>query len=285
MDAGKKALFEGQAYFAAGPEPLTMDEASNPQTQCGPQGAISIPTGIVPVGIAYNLESVRTLRLDAESLKKIFDGEIQKWNDASIKAQNPGVTLPPIDIVPILEDGPSDSTFAINSYFAREAVGSANGDPSSEWPEGTPGLSKSRVIDRADKLDDTPGGISVLERGIIGARFSTADLKFGDVYHPFSGDSALASIKSGETVVNEGVGVEQKMDGASGYSLAVIEYQYFCRQYRNAAIAELVRSWGKSVLSISGQKAANLYVSALAPSEATVEASLGLIGTVRSAGE
>ena len=47
-----------------------------------------------PIAVAYNLEGVDALNLDADTIAKIFQAEITTWDDPAIKADNPDADLP-----------------------------------------------------------------------------------------------------------------------------------------------------------------------------------------------
>ena len=47
------------------------------------------PTVAAPITVSYNLSSVKNLQLSAETLAKIFEGEITKWNDAGDRGRQP----------------------------------------------------------------------------------------------------------------------------------------------------------------------------------------------------
>ena len=51
------------------------------------------------ITVSYNLDGVDKLQLSADTLAKIFQRDIKKWNDPAIAADNPGVKLPDTDIV------------------------------------------------------------------------------------------------------------------------------------------------------------------------------------------
>ena len=52
----------------------------------------------------------KTLNMDAETIAKIFDGKITKWNDDAIKQQNPKVDLPDLDITVVHRSDKSGTT-------------------------------------------------------------------------------------------------------------------------------------------------------------------------------
>jgi len=94
--------------------------------------------GIVPV---VNLEGIKAneMTLDGPTLAKIFLGEIKSWDDAAIKALNPGVKLPSAAIVVVHRSDGSGTTFNFTDYLGKVSpdwkskVGSAT---SVEWPAG-----------------------------------------------------------------------------------------------------------------------------------------------------
>ena len=58
------------------------------------KGLILIPTAGGAVSVVYNLPGVNNLKLSRSVLPAIFMGEITRWNDSKIAADNPGVSLP-----------------------------------------------------------------------------------------------------------------------------------------------------------------------------------------------
>ena len=53
-----------------------------------------VPTVAAPITVSYNLSGVDKLQLSPDTLAKIFQTDIKKWNDPAVAADNPGVTLP-----------------------------------------------------------------------------------------------------------------------------------------------------------------------------------------------
>jgi phosphate transport system substrate-binding protein len=59
--------------------------------RCG-SPAWDLPTVFEPIAVTYNVNGVNSLKLDASTLAKIFNGGITRWDDPSIKVLNPGTT-------------------------------------------------------------------------------------------------------------------------------------------------------------------------------------------------
>ena len=72
----------------------------------------------------YNLKigpnRVTQLRLSGETIAKIFTGIITKWDDPAIKADNPGLTLPAIQVVPVVRSDGSGTTAQFTAWLASE---------------------------------------------------------------------------------------------------------------------------------------------------------------------
>ena len=84
-----------------------------------PAAVVHVPTCLGAVVLAYNLPGVTSLKLKNEVLAKIFMGEIKKWNDAQIKADNPGINLPDLGISVIYRSDGSGTTFIFSDYMSK----------------------------------------------------------------------------------------------------------------------------------------------------------------------
>ena len=85
----------------------------------------SVIGGIVPIINVEGIESGK-LKLDGETLAKIFMGTVKKWSDPAIVALNPGVTLPDTAITVVHRSDGSGTTYNFTNYLSKA---------SSEWNE------------------------------------------------------------------------------------------------------------------------------------------------------
>ena len=71
----------------------------------------------------YNLaaggQQIANLRLSGEVIAKIFTGGITQWDDAAIKADNPGIDLPSRQIVPVVRSDGSGSTAQFTTWMSK----------------------------------------------------------------------------------------------------------------------------------------------------------------------
>src|SRR5271168_3880234 len=91
--AGVKALTEGTVDFGASDVPMTEDQIKAVKVK-----PLHFPTVLGAVVLTYNIPGVTAdLKFSGDTIASIYLGAVTKWNDAKIKADNPGVNLPAKD--------------------------------------------------------------------------------------------------------------------------------------------------------------------------------------------
>src|SRR5947207_1641447 len=106
------------------------------------------PTVAGPITVSYNLSGVKKLQLSADTLAKIFQGDIKTWDDAAIKADNPGVKLPSTAITVAHRADSSGTTQNFTGFLAAAAptVWTLGTGSTVTWPsdqqagQGNPGV-------------------------------------------------------------------------------------------------------------------------------------------------
>ena len=132
---GVKQFAAKTVDFGASDTPLTAEER-----QAVPW-AVQIPETIGSVAVAYNIPGIptKTLKFTGPVLADIFQGKITKWNDPQIKALNPGLNLPAVNIVVVHRSDGSGTTYVWTSYLSSQSpswnqtVGASKSVP---WPTG-----------------------------------------------------------------------------------------------------------------------------------------------------
>ena len=84
-----------------------------------PAEIVHIPTCLGAVVIAYNLPGVEGLKLTNELLEGIAMGEITKWNDAKIQANNSGLALPDKAITFVHRSDGSGTTYIFSDFMSK----------------------------------------------------------------------------------------------------------------------------------------------------------------------
>jgi phosphate transport system substrate-binding protein len=256
---GREQFLQGGVQFAGSDAALTSDELTQSQSVCGGStGAIDLPVYISPIAVAYNLPGVTGLQLDADTIAKIFNGKITKWNDPAIASQNSGAKLPSSAITPVHRSDDSGTTQNFTDYLSKAST-SWPYPPAQTWPvkggeaaEGTSGViqaikSGSGTIGYAD--DSQVGDLGVVK------------VKVGDTYvAPSAQGAALVAEEStptpGRPAGDLSIDVKRDTTTAGAYPIILISYQVVCVNYKKAADAALVKAFETYVVSAAGQTAA-----------------------------
>ncbi len=113
--AGINALTAKTVDFAASDAPLSANQTS----QLSSPAVLHIPETIGAVTLAYNLPGVSGgLKLTGDVIARIYLVPLPSWNDASIAALNPDVTLPSHAITTVHRSEPSGTTNVFTSYLS-----------------------------------------------------------------------------------------------------------------------------------------------------------------------
>jgi phosphate transport system substrate-binding protein len=141
---GIKQIKEQTVDFGASDAPMKDEDLKS-----APGELLHIPTVLGAVVITYNLEGVaQPLRFSPAVIADIFLGKIKHWDDAAIKTDNPGVTLPAADITVVHRSDGSGTSAVFTDYLSKvspewkEKVGAGT---SPSWPAGQGGKGNEGV--------------------------------------------------------------------------------------------------------------------------------------------
>ena len=121
---------EGVHRFVAGAVDFAASDGGMTDAQVAQvsRGVRFIPATIGGVVLAYNIRGIKAdLKLGRDVYPDIFSGKIQTWDDPRIKAANPDLPLPHENIIPVVRQDSSGTTFAFTNHLS--AV-------SKEWQKG-----------------------------------------------------------------------------------------------------------------------------------------------------
>lgn len=156
---GIRQLLEGTVDFGASDAPMTDDQLAK-----APGKILHIPTVLGAVVIIYNLPDIGgTLRLSPDALAAIYLGEVKRWNDPRLAAENPGLKLPDMPIAVVYRSDGSGTTFVFTDYLStvspawKARVGKGT---SVSWPVGIGSKGNEGV---AGQVKQTPGAIGYVE--------------------------------------------------------------------------------------------------------------------------
>jgi phosphate transport system substrate-binding protein len=97
------------------------------------------PVLLGAITLSYNLDGVDKLQLSPDTIAKIFQRDIKKWNDKDIAADNPGAKLPDADIIVAHRSDGSGTTDNFTKYLDKTAKDSwkLKSGSTVEWPADT----------------------------------------------------------------------------------------------------------------------------------------------------
>src|SRR5262249_35058490 len=117
---GRAQFKQGIVDFAASDIPYGVQDGTNFDPPPS-RGFAYIPDNAVGTAFMYNLtiggQQVRNLRLSGDTIAKIFTGVLTHWNDPAIAADNPGLSLPAIPIVPVVRTDGDGSTAQLTQWM------------------------------------------------------------------------------------------------------------------------------------------------------------------------
>jgi phosphate transport system substrate-binding protein len=161
--AGITALESKTVDFGASDPPLKpADEAAIAKNG---STAVEIPMFVGAITVSYNLPGVKTgLKLDGKTISDIYLGKVKTWNDAEIKALNPGVTLPSTAITVIHRSDSSGTTAGFTGFLASvdpEFLSKVGEGKTVQWPTGTGAKGNAGV---AGAVQQTVGAVGYVEQ-------------------------------------------------------------------------------------------------------------------------
>jgi phosphate transport system substrate-binding protein len=175
--AGITALESKTVDFGASDPPLKPADEEAIAKNGSP--AVQIPMFLGAITVSYNLPGVKTgLKLEGTTIANIYLGKIKTWNDAEIKALNPGVNLPSTAITVIHRSDSSGTTAGFTSFLATvdpEFKAKVGEGKTVQWPTGTGEKGNAGV---AGGVQQTVGAVGYVEQAYALAHsFTYASVK------------------------------------------------------------------------------------------------------------
>jgi phosphate transport system substrate-binding protein len=260
--AGREAFAGGGADFAGSDRAMTPEEitaAALASSRCdASQTAINLPIYISPIAVIYKIEGVTDLKLDADTLAGIFAGKITNWNDPKIAALNEDTSLPDQTITAVHRADDSGTTENFTDYLHQAAPKVWTSEPDGEWPlkGGEAAPQTSGMVDTVTNGTGTIGYADASKAGDLGV----AQVKVGDGFQKPTAEAAAAIVDASERVTGDGrsandwtIKLNRTAEG-DVYPIVLLSYAIACQKYKDAATANLVKSYLSYVASEAGQQ-------------------------------
>lgn len=257
--AGIEQFNAGALDFAGSDAALdpTKGEVAAAKKRCG-ANALEVPDYVSPIAVIYNVKGVDKLQLSAKTVSAIFDGKIKKWDDAAIKAENPGTTLPSTAITPVHRSDESGTTKNFTDYLSQAGEGAWSYPSDKVWPisSGEAASGTSGVVAAVKAGDGSIGYADESQAGDL----SVASIKVGSAYVAPSAEGAakalaVSPLDDTRTDGDLAVKVDRTTTEAGAYPLMLTSYLIACPTYDKDKAA-MVKGFLKYVISTDGQQKA-----------------------------
>ncbi|MEV6779586.1 phosphate ABC transporter substrate-binding protein PstS [Streptomyces syringium] len=255
--AGIQEFLQGKTAFAGSDSALKPEEvAKSKQVVKGGQG-INLPLLGGPIAIGYHVPGVDNLVLDADTLAKIFDSKIEKWNDEAIKKLNPGAKLPDLKIQAFHRSDESGTTDNFTKYLKAAADKSWPYEPAKAW-KAKGGQSADGSAGVSSQVKQTAGAISYFELSYASANsIKTVKLNTG-ASAPVEATSDNASKAIAEAkIVGTGKDLALKLNYATkadgAYPITLVTYEVVGDKGNKAETLPATKSFLTYIASEDGQ--------------------------------
>ncbi|MFD3664739.1 phosphate ABC transporter substrate-binding protein PstS [Streptomyces sp. NPDC058659] len=250
---------QGQVAFAGSDSALKDEEVAESQKICKGGKGINLPMVGGPIAVAYKLDGVDNLILDASTIAKIFDNKITKWNDPAITKLNPGAKLPDSTIQAFHRSDESGTTQNLGKYLSTAAPADWKHDPKSKsWPaQGGQAANGSSGV--ATAVKDTEGSISYMELSYATAnKSSTVSIATGAAA-PVAATSenaskAIAAAKVKGTGNDVALSLDYKTKAEGAYPIVLVTYEIACDKGNKAETLPTLKAFLNYTVSEEGQK-------------------------------
>src|SRR3984957_17779733 len=245
--AGRDQFIAAHVDFAGSDSPLSRDQIDPAAERCHGNPAWHLPMVFGPVAVAYHLDGVKQLVVNADILAKIFSGLITNWNDPAIVKLNPGVSLPDTRVSPIYRSDSSGTTDNFQKYLAAAAPDSWTRGPGSEFQGGDgQGARNAAVVIHA--VQSASGSIGYVEKGFADqSGVPYAQINDGSGAVALTDDAARKAIDDA-TFAGPGNDLELNLKSiystraAGAYPLVLATYEIVCSKGYDPATSAAVRS-------------------------------------------
>ncbi|MFT3876544.1 MAG: phosphate ABC transporter substrate-binding protein PstS [Propioniciclava sp.] len=253
---GLMRLRAGAVDFAVSDYPLS-------ERTLAEDGLAQFPLAVGAVALVHTLDlpAGAQLRLDGDTVAAIYLGEIARWDDARIRALNPGLDLPGQPIVPVHRTDGSGSTFGFTGWLSATSQAWASGPGAGAlvgWPDAV-GRGAERSGGVLAELRAHPGALGYVDHGQA-ARAGLAPVAVGNASGAFvtATPAAMTAAVAGADWSGDGGYAEPIIaaDAPEAYPMTVAIYALL--RAENTSRAHQVLSFLGSLLSEADASARDL---------------------------
>jgi len=260
---GREQFIAGGVAFAGSDAALEEEEGELGKAleRCKSGQVVEVPAYVSPIAVIYNLEGVESLRLSPETLAKIFNQEIDSWNDKAIAKDNPGVELPDTRITPVNRSDESGTTENFTDYLSKVVPSVWSYEVSGDWPVkgGEAAQGTSGVVEAVSAGDGAIGYADASQVGELGV----AKIEVGSQWAEPTPEAAAKVLEESPEDRSIAKGpymfpfeLDRETESQGTYPIVLVSYLIACTKYGSAGEAELVKAYLEYAISSEGQEVA-----------------------------
>jgi phosphate transport system substrate-binding protein len=260
---GREQFIAGGVAYAGSDAALSTEEneLEKAAKRCEPGELVEVPAYVSPIAIVYNLPEAEGLKLDPETLAKIFNQEITEWSDPAIAKTNPGIELPDTRITPVNRSDESGTTQNFTEYLNAVVPKIWTYEPDGNWPVkgGEAASGTSGMVEAVAAGEGAIGYADASQAGELGV----AEIKVGSGYEMPTPEAAAAVLEESpidKELVSDKYTfpfkLERKTESQGTYPIVLTSYVIACTKYGSASEAAVVKAYLEYVISPEGQELA-----------------------------
>ncbi|MDB4935148.1 MAG: Phosphate-binding protein PstS [Labilithrix sp.] len=235
--AGIRQVSDGVVDFGATDEPM-----SDEQLDRAPVKLVHVPTTVGAVVFAFNVPGLRDLALTAEVAADIFLGNVQRWDDARLRALNPNAALPDEPITVVHRADGSGTSAALTTYLATHNdkwSATAGSGTAPRFPVGVGAKGNEGVTAFVKATPLSVGYVELVYARQAGLPMARVKNRAGVLVAPTLDaiDRAAKSVSSTVATSTERVMLLDSADEGA-YPIAALSYVVLPRDARDAGRAE-----------------------------------------------
>jgi phosphate transport system substrate-binding protein len=269
--AGVQQLTSGTVDFGATDVPMTSDQIAAMQARGTP---VQIPWAAGAISLEYNVSGVTNLQLSPATIAGIFSGKIKAWDAQQIRADNPGVKLPPTTISTVHRSDSSGTTGAFTAYLAATApqIWTLGAGKTIAWPSGSGAKGSDGVTATVKQTD---GSIGYAEVSFAeGAQLPMAKVKNGGGQYVSPTDAAAvsAAISDAGSPSAQGVITPAYTSTDPGtYPISTVTYVVVLQKQSDQSKAQLLKDFLTYAVGPGQASATSLFYAPLPASVAAFD--------------
>jgi phosphate transport system substrate-binding protein len=225
--------------FANSDKPLAHAELAR-------NGLVQFPQMIIGIVPVVHLPGVGAgqLALDGAVLSGIYLGDIKKWNDPAIRALNPRLALPDLNIIAVHRSDGSGTTFNFTNYLGKvnarwsRQVGA---DTSVNWPIGAGGKGNDGVAGIVQRINGSIGYVEYAFAKQAGLKWIAMINHDGERVRPAMESFQAAAANADFAQVQDFALVLTNQPGAGSWPITAATYMLMRRDNPAAANRSILK--------------------------------------------